>query len=118
MHVTRAVDGVAYAAPGHVGVDSLRLQGGEAGGPERVAVSVSTYPPGAGVEPTPTAADTIYVILGGELELNGHLDTGSLALGVHDSVYLRQGEIRSLRNVTDNDAVLLVVIVSDAGSGV
>lgn len=116
MHLTRADDGVVYQAPGHFGVSSRRLQGHEAGGPRRAAVSISVYPPGAGVQPLPTAAETIYVVLAGELELNGHLgEQDALVLGAHDSVHLRRGEVRSLRNAGTSDAELLVVMLTDDG---
>lgn len=44
MHLIRAAQAVPYQAPGHAGVDSRRLQGREAGGPDRASVSISTYP--------------------------------------------------------------------------
>ncbi|WP_410874613.1 cupin domain-containing protein [Nocardia sp. A7] len=115
MHLIRAAQAVPYQAHGHTGVDSRRLQGSEVGGPDKAAVSVSTYLPGSAVAASPTAADTIYVVLAGELELNGHLGEASLTLAAHDSVFLPRGEVRSLRNRTAENAMLLVVLLTEIG---
>jgi quercetin dioxygenase-like cupin family protein len=110
MHVVRADSAVRYEPPGHHGVESRRLQGLDAGGPRDYAVSVSTYAAGAEVTPLPTAADTVYVVLGGSLRVTSHDDDQTVELAVHDSVHLRAGEVRSIRNDSGAEAVLLVVL--------
>lgn len=67
------------------------------------------------MEPLPTATDTIYVVLTGELELNGHLGDSALTLAEHDSVFLPRGEVRSLRNRAAENATLLVVLLAAVG---
>ncbi|MFD0689667.1 cupin domain-containing protein [Actinomadura fibrosa] len=110
MHVVRSDEAVAYRPPGHHHVAARRLQGAEAGGPDGLTVGISHYPPGATVDPAATAGDTVYVVLAGRLTLTSHDDGRTLALGRHDSVHLPVGEVRSLRNEGDDDAVLLVVM--------
>lgn len=110
MRVNAASTAVRYEAPGHIDVESVRLQGQDAGGAQFCTVSVSTYPPGAGVESQPTAVDTVYVVLDGHLEITSHDDESTHRLGQFDSVSLRAGETRSLWNRTDADARLLVVL--------
>ena len=111
VHLVRATDAVPYDPPGHRGVAARRLQGGEAGGPERLTVSISDYEPGATVDAAPVPATT-YVLLAGSLELTLHGDEGTerhLTLHAHDSVHFTPGEVRSLRNAAGSPASLLVV---------
>jgi mannose-6-phosphate isomerase-like protein (cupin superfamily) len=113
VKVTRAVDAVPYAPPGHFGVESRRLQGAEAGGPDGFWVAESVYPPGSGAELTPTAGDTVYVVLEGELTVTAG-DHGE-TLRPHDSVFIGAGEVRSLLNASDEPALLLVVLQPSRG---
>ena len=110
MHVNRAADAASYQAPGHFGVESIRLQGRTAGGAEFCAVSVSNYEPGAGVDDLPVDCDTVYVILSGELEVTSHDDGQTVVLGEHDSVHIPRGERRSIRNRSGADTKMLVVL--------
>jgi hypothetical protein len=110
MHIVRSEHSLAYEPPGHQGVIARRLQGLEAGGPAGVAVSISTYLPGSTIDALPVAGDTIYVVLAGALVLNPHDPATATTLATHDSVYLPQGEIRSVRNDSVADATLLVVL--------
>lgn len=108
MIVRRAADAVPYAPPGHVGVRSRRLQGAEAGGPAGFWVAESVYPSGAAAELAPTAGDTVYVLLEGEIEVtaDGHTET----LRPHDSVFIPDGDRRSVLNAAEGPALLLVVL--------
>jgi len=110
MQVNRAAAAASYQAPGHFGVESIRLQGRDAGGAQFCAVSVSDYAPGAGVDELPVDCDTVYVILSGELEVTSHDDGESVLLGEHDSVHLARGERRSIRNRSDHSTKMLVVL--------
>lgn len=110
MHVNRAAAAAPYQAPGHHGVESIRLQGRAAGGAEFCAVSISDYAPGAGVDDLPVDCDTVYVILEGELEVTSHDDGETAVLGVHDSVHIARGERRSIKNATDAVTKMLVVL--------
>lgn len=113
MHVRRAKDAVKYQAPGHHGVEAVRLQGLDAGGPDTCVVSVSVYRSGAWVDSLPTAAETIYVVLEGALVINPHSDV-PVTLTRHDSVHLHEGETRAILNENEADAVLLVVLLPSA----
>jgi len=110
MQVNRAASAAAYQAPGHFGVESIRLQGRDAGGAQFCAVSVSDYQPGAGVDELPVDCDTVYVILSGELEVTSHDDDTTVLLGELDSVHLARGERRSIRNRSEGVTKMLVVL--------
>jgi mannose-6-phosphate isomerase-like protein (cupin superfamily) len=101
---------VTYDPPGHHGVLARRIQGREMGGPRSFTVGISGYAPGSTVDQGPTAAETVYVVLGGELEVTvaGH---GPVRLGPNDSLHLDRGEVRSVRNTQPHPATLLVVLV-------
>lgn len=108
MNVTRASDAPAYAAPAHHRVSTARLQGLEAGPTERFWVGVSLYQPGGSAEKAAAPAETVYVVLDGELVIR--TDEGETILGRLDSVHLAQGETRSIVNRSEEAALLLVTI--------
>ena len=56
----------------------------------------------------PTAEETVYVVLDGELVLSTGGQDSTLRAG--DSVHLPKGTVRSLENRSGQDATLLVVI--------
>lgn len=107
MHLTRNADVVPYQAPNHSNVDTRRMQGLEAGPSEAFWVGISQYPPGGSAGPSEVKAETVYVVLDGELTLEC---SGRHVLGKHDSVRFEAGEHRSLVNESDANATLLVVI--------
>jgi len=107
MHIVRRAEAPGYTPPGHQDVAAWRLQGLQAGGPEKFAVAVSSYPPGAGAGPAPVPASCVYVVLDGEFTLEAEERTERLC--VHDSVHLKAGEVRSIRNDGTRSATLLVV---------
>lgn len=107
MHITRHSDAVPYEAPAHVNVDTRRIQGLEAGPWEDFWVGISEYPPGGLAGPSEVKAETVYVVLDGEFELDCE---GVHTLSKHDSVRFEQGEHRTLVNNSDSNATLLVVI--------
>ncbi|WP_156297622.1 beta-D-galactosidase [Mycobacterium paragordonae] len=108
MNVTRASDAPAYAAPAHHRVSTARLQGLEAGPTERFWVGVSLYQPGGKAEQATAPAETVYVVLDGELVIC--TDEGETVLGRLDSVHLAKGETRSIVNCSEEAALLLVTI--------
>lgn len=115
MNVTRASDAPAYAAPAHHRVSTARLQGLEAGPTERFWVGVSLYQPGGLAEKAAAPAETVYVVLDGELMIR--TDEGETILGRLDSVHLAAGETRSILNRSDQEALLLVTIAYPEGDG-
>jgi len=108
MNVTRASEAPPYVAPAHHDVSMMRLQGHEAGHTERFWVGLSMYHPGGTAEKEPTREETVYLVLDGELVLT--TDTGDTVLGRLDSVHLAKGEVRSIQNRSDREAVLLVTV--------
>ncbi|CAM4215139.1 hypothetical protein MB901379_02354 [Mycobacterium basiliense] len=108
MNVTRASQAPTYVAAAHHDVDTVRLQGHEAGHTERFWVGVSRYRPGAEAEWTATREETVYVVLDGELII-ATADSETV-LGRLDSVHFAKGEVRSIHNRSDRDALLLVTI--------
>ncbi|MEU5883283.1 cupin domain-containing protein [Spirillospora sp. NPDC047279] len=114
MHVNTWSDSLPYDPPGHRSVDARRLQGLAAEGPDDFWVGLSRYVPGAEAEMAPTAADTVYVLLEGELELTSETDGVTVVLRRHDSAFLPLGETRRVRNISDTDSLLLVILKPDA----
>lgn len=106
-HVTPFADAVPYSPPAHTGVDCKRLQGMEAGPSDAFWVGLSVYPPGAVAGPSEVMAESVYVVLDGEFELDCD---GIHVLRKHDSVRFEKGEHRTLTNRSGSDATLLVSI--------
>jgi uncharacterized cupin superfamily protein len=106
--VTRADDAPRYDPPRHHGVDASRLQGHEAGPTEGFWVGLSVYQPGGAAEPGPTAEETVYVLLDGELVVTAGAE--EVTLSPHDSVHLPKGTMRAVENRSGESATLLVVI--------
>lgn len=108
--IMRAGDAPSYFPPLHNDVVARRLHGLEAGPTDAFWVGLSDYPPGSNVEEGPTAAECVYVLLSGSLELtaDGHPHT----LEAGDSVHFTKGTLRSVVNSSKVDAQLLVVIAT------
>ncbi|MDI9888361.1 cupin domain-containing protein [Streptomyces sp. HNM0645] len=107
--IVRGEGAPAYFPSLHDGVDARRLQGHEAGPTERFWVGESYYHPAGTAQTTPTAEETVYYVLDGELTLTVE-DGPAETLGPGDSVHLPRGTVRSLENRTARGARLLVVI--------
>lgn len=111
MRVTRLAGAPPYTAPAHHDVATLRLQGHEAGPTGAFWVGLSYYLPGGGADESPTAAETVYVVLDGELVVTagGRAET----LGPQDSAHLPRGTVRRVDNRSARPATLLVIIAQD-----
>lgn len=108
--VTRFDQAPAYVAPRHTGVHAVRLQGMEAGPTENFWSAISFYLPGGAAEWSPTAGETVYVVLDGELTvLTGE---GEFVLGRYDSIHLPAGTRRAVENRAPFPATLLVTIAA------
>jgi len=108
MRITKIDDAKDYVAPLHTNVDTRRLQGLEAGPTETFWVGLSIYPHGGIAEESPTRAETVYVVLDGELTLAHGGER--YVLRRHDSVHFGPGEVRELANESGVPATLLVAI--------
>ena len=69
MRVKPQREAPAYEAANHHGVRSVRLQGFEAGGPEKFWVGHSNFEPGGGAGPDSSPLEKVYVVLSGEMTL-------------------------------------------------
>lgn len=108
MRITRADAAPPYEPPLHYDVTAVRLQGHEAGNTSRFWVGRSRYLPGGRADEAPTAEETVYVVLDGELMVTA--DGQSAAVYAGDSVFLPKGTVRSIENRSGREAVLLVII--------
>lgn len=108
-NLVRGADAPTYDPPGHHGVHAQRLQGLEAGGPTGLWVGRSSYPPGASAELAPTQGDTVYVVLSGRLTVTLP-GPEEVVLEASDSLHLPIGTTRAVRNSTEQEATLLVVM--------
>jgi quercetin dioxygenase-like cupin family protein len=114
VRVTRHVGAPAYVPPAHHGVAAARLQGHEAGPTERFWVGLSYYLPGGGADESPTAEETVYVVLQGTLFVQA--DGREEEIGPLDSVHLPKGTLRRVQNRSAEPATLLVIIGTPIGT--
>jgi mannose-6-phosphate isomerase-like protein (cupin superfamily) len=107
MRVTRIGDAEPFSPVGHAGVGPVRLQGGDSTPTSDFSVVLSNYLPGAEAELSPQVAETVYVVLTGELVMvsEGVEET----LGAYDSVHFTLGTLRSVHNRTTLPASMLVI---------
>ncbi|GEE00794.1 hypothetical protein nbrc107696_45320 [Gordonia spumicola] len=103
IRLTRVADGEPFAPVGHHGVSPVRLQGGDGG----MSVVLSEYEPGATAASAVQTAETIYVVLEGELTFAG--GGVSVTAGPLDSVNVAVGDERSVHNAGAVVARMLVV---------
>ena len=108
--ITRAGAAPSYDPPRHVGVDAHRLQGLEAGPTGSFWVGHSLYHPGGAAQESPTAQETVYIVLSGQLTLTVPAEGLTEVLRPGDSVHLPQGMVRSVTNDTGAEAELLVIM--------
>lgn len=112
MRVTRYDQAPAYSPALHQGVEARRLQGMEAGPTGRFWAGLSVYAPGGAAETSPTAEETVYTVLEGELTVLA--DGREEVLRVYDSCHLPKGTVRSVENRSGAPAVLHVVVATPA----
>ncbi|WP_199191238.1 cupin domain-containing protein [Amycolatopsis sp. CA-126428] len=107
MQVTRLADAEPFDPPGHHGVGPVRLQGGHGATPGRVSVVLSHYLPGGEAQMAPQPAETIYVLVAGELVMIS--DGAEETLHPFDSVRFTAGTVRQVVNRTHLPASMLVI---------
>lgn len=101
----RFADALAFQPEGHTGVSPVRLTGIDPDEP--ISVVLSSYEPGAHAERSPVALDTVYLILTGRLTVS--LDDEQVELGHLDSLFLPQGCVRAVDNLTAEPASMFVI---------
>lgn len=108
MKVTRFEDAKPYVAPNHFEMRSLRLQGFEAGGPEKFWTGLSHFLPGGGAGPDASPLEKVYVVLAGELTVK--VGSEEVILRAMDSCCIPGNETREVKNNGNNVASMLVVM--------
>lgn len=107
MRVTRIADAEPFSPVGHEGVGPVRLQGGTSTPTTDFTVALSHYLPGASAALAPQEAETVYVVLSGELAM--HAEGDDQVLGPLDSVHFTTGTLRTVENRTNLPASMLVI---------
>jgi len=107
MRVTRIADAEPFHPEGHDGVGPVRLQGGASTPTTDFTVALSHYLPGGVAHLAPQEAETVYVVLSGELVMTS--DGVEETLGAYDSVHFTTGTLRSVENRTNLSASMLVI---------
>jgi uncharacterized cupin superfamily protein len=107
MRVTKLEDAEPFTPVGHDGVGPVRLQGGQSMPTEKFTVVLSHYLPGAEAQLAPQDAETVYVLIDGELVMSS--DGIEETLGRFDSVHFTQGTLRTVENRTHLPATMLVI---------
>lgn len=108
MKVTRFADAKPYEAPNHFDVRGLRLQGFEAGGPEKFWTGLSHFLPGGGAGPDATPLEKVYVVLAGEITVIA--DGQEVVLCPMDSCSIPASQEREVKNNSNAVASMLVVM--------
>lgn len=107
MRITRLADAEPFSPVGHAGVGPVRLQGGDSFPTTEFTVVLSHYLPGAAAELSPQVAETVYVVLSGELVMASEGEEASLER--LDSVHFTPGTMRTVENRTTEPASMLVI---------
>lgn len=102
MRITRLADATPFTPPGHHGVGPLRLQAGD-----EVGVVLSHYLPGGEAELAPQPAETVYVVVAGELTMIS--EGAEETLRPYDSVLFTTGTVRQVVNRSQLPASMLVI---------
>lgn len=107
MRVTKIDDAEPFSPAGHEGVGPVRLQGGESAPTSEFTVALSHYLPGGAASLAPQPAETVYVVVAGELVMTS--DGTEAVLGPFDSVHFTPGTTRTVENRTNLPASMLVI---------
>jgi quercetin dioxygenase-like cupin family protein len=108
MHIKRIAEALPYQAPNHYDMRSLRLQGFEPGGPKQSWVGLSHFLPGGGAGPDSSALEKVYVVLRGSLTVR--VAGQEVTLHELDSCCIAGGEVREVKNLTNEVVTMLVVM--------
>lgn len=107
MRVTRIADAEPFSPVDHDGVGPVRLQGGDSMPTSDFTVALSHYLPGAAAKLAPQVAETVYVLVAGELVMTS--EGIEATLGPYDSVHFTPGTLRTVENRTKLPASMLVI---------
>ena len=107
LQVVRLTDAVPFSPPGHLNVQPFQLQGDAQAPTEDITVVLSHYLPGGRAESQAMTAETVYVVVAGELVVS--CEGEEITLGVFDSVLLPPGAVRVMENRSPLPASMIVV---------
>ena len=107
LQVVRLTDAIPFSPPGHVNVQPVQLQGNAQAPTEDVTVVLSHYLPGGEAESQAMTAETVYVVVAGELVVS--CEGQEATLGVYDSVLLPAGAVRIMQNRSPLPASMIVI---------
>ena len=82
LQVVRLADAMPFQPPGHVNVQPVQLQGDAQAPTNDITVVLSHYLPGGRAESQAMTAETVYVVVGGELVVS--CEGEEVTLGVFD----------------------------------
>ncbi len=109
MHLVKIADAPAYAPPQHFGVDAFKLQSPELSGVSFCSVGLSYYSPGGHAAMDAGPQQKVYVVLSGEITVL--LASGERkVLGKFDSCLIEANERREVRNDSQTEAIMLVLM--------
>ncbi len=107
MRITRLADATPFDPPGHRGVGPLQLQDGKTLPTDGITVALSHYLPGGQADMAPQPAETVYVVVDGELVVIS--EGAEEALSRYDSAHFTAGTVRQVINRTPLPASMLVI---------
>ncbi|WP_329064216.1 cupin domain-containing protein [Amycolatopsis sp. NBC_01480] len=107
MRVTRLTEAERFDPPGHTGVGPVRLQGGASTPTKDVTVVLSHYLPDGRAEMSEQPAETVYVLVSGELVMVSEGEEATLH--PYDSVHFTAGTRREVVNRSKLPASMLVI---------
>jgi quercetin dioxygenase-like cupin family protein len=106
MRIARLADAEPFDPPGHDKVGPVRLL--DAGAPgEQITVTLSHYLPGGQAQTAAQPAETVYVVLAGELEMTS--EDVRETLRPYDCAHFTAGTVRRVVNRTHLPASMLVI---------
>ena len=110
MNIARFDELKPYDAPHHFQMAALRVHGKETCGAETLTVGLSHFLPGGGADsrPVPEGMELVYYVVEGEMAVT--TSEGRSVLRKGDSIFLRGGELRGVKNETTAPASMLVII--------
>ncbi|MBQ9031989.1 MAG: cupin domain-containing protein [Parasporobacterium sp.] len=109
MKITLHDEQVQYNPAGHYNMTARRAHSKDMSGSEILTIGCSTFNPGGGAEASPVkpGMELVYYVIEGTLTVTCEGQDYQLQAG--DSIFFKAGEIRSVKNNTEEQAVMLVI---------
>ncbi|MDX6739526.1 cupin domain-containing protein [Actinocorallia sp. A-T 12471] len=107
IDISQLASAARFTPDGHEGVGPVHLFGG-AGYDGAVTVALSHYLPGGRADLAPVPAETLYLVLSGELTLTD-ADGDATVLTALDGARLTEGTPRAVENRTNLPVSMLVI---------